>query len=296
MESIVTEEQASEILRGFVIPPQPQILVDIQIAQAIDSPDVNELAEMINKDIGIAGSIIKVVNSPYYGAQHITSVVQAIMMIGTKSIINIVNGLALRQESMTDNKISGNEVTFLNRFWDSAVDTAKAAALISKAIGIEEPNLLYSLGLFHNAGISIIFQRHPEYRKVAIGAYSMEGGSITEIENAKLKTNHAVLGYYLARSWKMPKVICDVIAQHHNVDSLKAKHLAKGGQGINMLVILKLAEHLVGLHYALGQHLEDLEWKIIKQDVCDYLNLSEGDIEDLAKDCEDIGVINHATT
>ena len=35
-------------------------------------------------------------------------------------------------------------------------------------------------------------------------------------EFRELNTNHAVIGYYTAKSWRLPRIWCDVIAEHHN--------------------------------------------------------------------------------
>jgi len=293
MEATLTNQDINSILRGFTIPPQPQILVDLQILQATSCPDINEISQLISKDISIAGSVLKVANSPFFGlANPVSSVAQAIMMVGTEVAINIVNGIALRQELCNNQNLPDELVVFLNRFWDSAEDTAKVAALISQSISVETPELLYSLGLFHNAGIPLMIQRHTDFLDVIKQGYGLAEGTITDAENKCFNTNHAVLGYYLARSWKMPHTVCNVIAQHHNMESLSPEHLAQGGQEMNLLAILKLAEHLVGLHYVIGRHELDLEWIAIEETICHYLNLSNEDIEDLMSACEDIGIDN----
>ena len=63
----LTEEQIHTILQGIKIPPQPQILVDLQMEQVMPDPDISRIAKLISQDVGLAGTILKVVNSPFYG-------------------------------------------------------------------------------------------------------------------------------------------------------------------------------------------------------------------------------------
>jgi len=58
-------------------------MADLQMAQAFDPPDLNEISELISRDVSICGSVIKVANSRYYGlGQSVSSIEQTIMLIG----------------------------------------------------------------------------------------------------------------------------------------------------------------------------------------------------------------------
>ena len=291
MQASLSENDIAQILRGISIPPQPQIMADLQMAQAFDPPDLNEISQLISRDASICGSVIKVANSPYYGlGQPVTSIDQAIMLIGVDAVINTVNGVSTRQSLVDMSKLNDMDVMFLNRFWDAAEDMAKIAQLISNQLQLENPSSMYLLGLFHNAGIPLLVQAYPNYRDILAEAYALEDATITAIEDKHLNTNHAVLGYYLARSWKMPLFICDAITEHHNLQYLLSDSSSKGGPILNMLSILKLAEHLVGLHYLLGRHELDLEWLALQDLLLDYLSITHEDIDDLQQTCSEMGI------
>ena len=44
----LTEEQVKKILQGISIPPQPQIMVDLQMEQFMPDCDVNSIAKLIS--------------------------------------------------------------------------------------------------------------------------------------------------------------------------------------------------------------------------------------------------------
>ncbi|MDO2306053.1 HDOD domain-containing protein, partial [Escherichia coli] len=74
---------------------------------------------------------------------------------------------------------------------------------------------------------------------------------------------HAVVGYYTARSWRLPEHVCEAIANHHNALSIFGDESARDTQLKNLLAILKMAEHICGSHRILGNQPEDHEWNSI---------------------------------
>lgn len=293
MQVQLSEEQIYTLLRGFSIPSQPQILADLQMAQACGEPDLQEIGGLIRKDIYVSGSVLKVANSPFYGMHKpVTSIEHALMLIGTQGVINIVNAVSLRQEFVLAKNLSDDDTSFLNRFWDSAEDTARAAAVISRELALGQPDELYLLGLFNNAGIPLMLERFPDYRKVLSQSYELIEGSITNMENQHYETNHAVLGYYLTRSWKMPKQISESIGQHHNLQTLFADASRHGSPLLNNVTIMKMAEHIVGLFAILAANQTDREWLELQTPILGYLNLSADDLADLTQQCRELGIID----
>ena len=66
-ESPLTQENIESILKGITIPSPSQIIADLQMEMAMSEPDLNEMANMISKDPGLAGGVLKILNSPFYG-------------------------------------------------------------------------------------------------------------------------------------------------------------------------------------------------------------------------------------
>jgi HD-like signal output (HDOD) protein len=285
MANPLTEEQIQNVLHGIKIPPQPQILVDLQMEQIMPDPDLTRIAELISRDVGLAGTILKVVNSPFYGLSNkITSINQAVSLIGLDSVINIINGLSIKSE-MTDETISK-----LNRFWDTANDIAMIATNVAKQVGYQKADLAYLLGLFHNSGIPLLMTRFDNYLDVVEQSYAQNEDRIIDTENALLNTNHSVVGYYIAKSWKLPKILCDVIAEHHNCERHFIQQNQKESEAKTLLAILKLAEHVCGNYRILGNQESDYEWELIGSEVLTHLGLGEYDLEQLEANVEELGI------
>ena len=241
MAEALTQEQIENVLLGIKIPPQPQILVDLQIEQIMPDPDLNRIASLISRDVGLTGTILKVVNSPFYGLSNkITSVNQAVSLIGLDSVINIINGVSIKSE------MSDETIMHMNRFWDTANDIAMIATNIAKQVGFPKPDLAYLLGLFHNSGVPLLMSRFDNYLEVLEQSYGENSDRIIDVENALLNTNHAVVGYYIAKSWNLPKILCEAIAEHHNCKRHFLTQKQSESEAKTLLAILKLAEHVCG--------------------------------------------------
>lgn len=287
----ITQQEIEKLLRGIKIPSPPQLIADLQMEMSMPEPDLNELANLINKDIGISGAVIKTVNSPYYGNKDITSISKAVMLLGMKTLMNIVNTLCLR-DSMTNSSIEDDKkFKMLSKFWDSATDVAQSCQIIAKCIHFKPDNEAYMVGLFHNSSIPLLIERFPDYPEIMINSYSQNNNRIVDIENKILNTNHAVLSYYAARSWKLPNNLCNVISEHHNgVNVLMDTNNNLTSDERTLLAILMLAQHIAGLYRILGNQDTDLEWELTRSEVIDYLGISEFDYEDILSYASDQGI------
>jgi len=285
MAEALTQEQINNVLLGIKIPPQPQILVDLQIEQIMPDPDLNSIAALISRDVGLAGTILKVVNSPFYGLSNkITSVHQAVSLIGLDSVINIINGVSIKSE------MSDETIMHMNRFWDTANDIAMIATNVAKQVGFPKPDLAYLLGLFHNSGVPLLMSRFENYLEVLEQSYSEGSDRIIDVENTLLNTNHAVVGYYIAKSWNLPKILCDAIAEHHNCQRHFLGPKQVDSESKTLLAILKIAEHICGSFRILGNQTVDHEWELIGPEVLTHLGLGEYDLEQLRLNAEEMGI------
>jgi len=285
MATSLSEEQIQHILQGIRLPPQPQILVDLQMEQAMPDPDLSQVAKLIRQDVSLSGMILKFVNSPFLGlTNQITSIEQAVSLLGPDTVINIINGLSIKGE-MTDDAI-----TEMTRFWDTATDIAQVSATVAKQIGAKNPDEAYAIGLFHNAGIPLMMARFPGYDEVMQEAYANPSPRLIDVENRQFNTNHAVVGYYTAKAWNLPPHICEVIAEHHNAEQVFSVKDGKLREKKILLAILKIAEHICGNARILGQQDEDQEWESMGRDILEYTGLTTYDIETMAENFRDMGI------
>lgn len=285
MPQQLTQEQVSKILQGIFVPPQPQILVDLQMEQVMPEPDITRIANLIAKDVGLSGTMLKFVNSPFYGLSNkISSIEQAVSLLGINTVINILNGLAIKGQMSDEN------IMELTSFWDTANDIAMVCATVAKKVGFPNPDEAYTLGLFHNAGIPLMMKRFDGYLAELSHAYGSPHERVIDYENEKFNTNHCVVGYYTAKSWNLPSHICLAIAEHHNTQIIFSTKDGRNQLQKTLLAILKVAENICGNYKVIGKQDKDVEWENSHKDILEHLGLTTYDIDDLKEAFIDMGV------
>ena len=282
----LTTEQIQQALLGISVPPQPQIMVDLQMEQYMPEPDLGAIAKLISHDPGLSGALLKIVNSPYFGlTNRIVSIQQAVNLLGCNTVINLINAQSIKGE------MSDETIVTLNRFWDTAQDVAMTSLTLAKRIGSQAVDEAYALGLFHDCGVPLMLKRFPHYMNVLEQAYAAAGADcrVVDTENRAFNTNHAVVGYYTAKSWRLPDHVSNAIANHHNALAIFSDESSRNSQLKNLLSILKMAEHICASYRVLGNQVDDHEWNSIGPLVLDYVGLSDYDFENLKQTIRELG-------
>ena len=282
----LSSQQISQALQGISVPPQPQIMVDLQMEQYMPDPDLEVIARLIAQDPGLSGALLKIVNSPYYGLTNkIASIRRAVTLLGSRTVINLINAQSIKGEMGDDTIVT------LNRFWDTAQDVAMTSLSLAKRTGMSAPDEAYALGLFHDCGIPLMLKRFPDYMHVLEQGYANAGPGrrVVDTENRHFNTNHAVVGYYTAKSWRLPAHLTEAIANHHNALAIFSDESSRNGPLKNLLAVLKMAEHICASSKVLGNQREDHEWNSISHLVLDYIGLSEYDFENVKESIRELG-------
>ncbi|WP_243244779.1 HDOD domain-containing protein [Pseudomonas maioricensis] len=267
------------------MPPQPQIMVDLQMEQYMPDPDLDVIAKLISQDPGLSGALLKIVNSAHYGlANKIASIQKAVNLLGIRSVINLINAQSIKGE------MSDETIVTLNRFWDSTQDVAMTSLTLAKRIGSQTVDESYALGLFHDCGIPLMLKRFPDYMDVLERAYTNASpeNRVVDTENEAFDTNHAVVGYFTAKSWRLPEHVTNAIANHHNALAIFQDDSNRNAQLKNLLAVLKMAEHICASHKVLGNEDEDHEWDAIGHLILDYVGLSDYDFENLKESIREL--------
>lgn len=125
--------------------------------------------------------------------------------------------------------------------------------------------------------------------KIIKQSYAAIDRSITDVENELIQTNHAVVGYYVAKSWNLPNHISQAIHEHHNIKKITAED-SQNAQRKTLIAILKMAENICGNYRNLGQQQEDYEWQQIAESILVYVGLSQYEYENMTAQLMDMGI------
>ncbi len=268
--SITAHEK--QILQSVTIPPRPQALLSVAAEAKKPEPSIPVIAKAINSDIAISSAVLQVVNSAAFRrAREIESIDQAVMILGLKRIIPLVKAVALKASMSNSEK--------LEAFWKRAEAVATGTVEVAKLL--DKPELAdhaYMLGLFHDAGIPIMFQHFDDYAEFLQKAEEDGWDNYLDEERERYQTSHATIGAILAQKWGLPKVMIEVIYYMHDVDGIytsgELSQLA-----LDLLSILKIARNVV--HFIEFDDYDSAEWERVRDGLQDYLDLLDVDLKDI---------------
>lgn len=267
-------KKLADVLKGIYIPPQPAIIERINEV----APDMAAIAALIEKDASIAGNIIKIINTSAFNLPNtITSIKQAVMLLGLKEVIGLVNGLKIRAAFEGDNPEA------LEHFWQLNEDIAVCCALLARRLDLGDPGEAYMLGLFHNCGIPAVKTKFKHYDQLLHDACLQDKCSMMEFIEADIHTSHCVVGYLIAKHWKLPQHICEAIRDHR--DSRRFKMLDPASDGL--LYALKMSEQICEEAKRLTGVPNNPRWQRTADFILSKLCLSDEDFEDLVNEIKD---------
>lgn len=251
--------------RTLGIPPRPTILS--QLMYESQQPDVNfgRVAELISNDVAIAATILKTVNSPFFGLRtRVSSIQTALSHMGLGTVAQMVGGLALRNVFST----AGIQ---MERFWDVSSRIALISSYLSRQLDLPRREEFHTYGLFQDCGIPVLILRFPSYKETLARANEEAIKSFTDVEDLHHPTNHAVIGFLLAKSWGLSDELCKAIRMHHSgFGQVRAVGLPAGSR--RLIAVGLLAEKAIQACY--GQGLTR-EWEKDGQDALVELEITE---------------------
>lgn len=77
-------------------------------------------------------------------------------------------------------------------------------------------DVAYTFGLFMDCGIAVLMSRFPEYKETLALANANPDRIFTEFEDERHMTNHAVVGYWPANSWRLGDMLPQAILRQHD--------------------------------------------------------------------------------
>ncbi len=194
------------------LPTLPAVLT--QVLRTVSDPDSSalDLGQQILADQSMASTILRLVNSAYYGFQRrISNIHEAIALLGFSTVTDMVLAVSVFRQ------FSGRRSGFdRGQLWQHAMAVGMAADRLGKSMGAKGNDSLYSAGLLHDIGKVALDWLEPDaYADMAQRAVD-EGHSSIESERAQFITDHCEVGSVLAARWNLPPTVVEAIRLHHS--------------------------------------------------------------------------------
>ncbi len=270
-ERIQTElDQArkSGPVRDIIIPPCPELLRRLQDALAHGEPDVTAIDQIASADVAMAAALIRQANSPLYGlTQPVQTVGQALTVIGLRPAVQLLTGFLTLHALAVQSPL-------LAHFWESSTRRAIACEHIGHQLYNMDAGLAYTFGLFCHVGMPVMLRGVKGYGSTITEALARKDRTFTQTENANHRTDHAVVGAIVARTWRLPPEVAVAVRLHHDFATL---HHDSYPSTIRHLVAMGLiADHLVAHHEGAA---DGTDWARHSNTCLDYLQIGESEVD-----------------
>lgn len=197
------------------LPSFPPVIARLmKIVNDYDS-SVLDVAWVLREDPGLTVRVLRMANSPVYGARMpVTSVPQAVLRLGMVQIRNIILTLGIIRS--LESWGGGPD---RRAFWLHCVTVAFATeAILQLAVppSDEAPDDgAFAAGLLHDIGLLVLREYYPSVFMEISRLASEQGLPTYEAEMAALETDHGRIGALIATRWGLPQPIVAGIDFHH---------------------------------------------------------------------------------
>lgn len=250
------------------LPTIPKVLN--KLLAVIENPRVslNEISNFIAGDPALTTKVLRMVNSPVYGFPgRISSVNQAVILLGLTVVKGLLLGVSvfdLMQKTMTG-------------LWEHSIGCAIFSRIIAIKKGHRDPDELSVDGLLHDIGKVFLVLQFPDEYQQALAESRRDSLTIYSSEKNRFNTTHSSVGSLMARKWRFPASLIDVIEYHHKPQLTKNTPLESS--------IVHLADILVRSR-GYGFPGDDFVMPV-EQAAWDVLGFDEADLAEIFKEAEE---------
>jgi len=187
-----------------------------------------DLVKIIMLDPTLTAQVLKLVNSSFYGlAQRVSSLSQAVVLLGINTVRNIALSTALLSTVFLRDRRSPIPP---DAFWRHCLGTAVACKMLVRACGAdsETSEQYFVAGMLHDIGKILFIRCDPVRYEQALSESTTYGVRLCFAEQALFGCTHMQAGAVLAQTWKLHSTLTEAIEHHHNPRSATSPIVAIG--------------------------------------------------------------------
>ncbi|MFT5233991.1 MAG: HD-like signal output (HDOD) protein [Candidatus Krumholzibacteriia bacterium] len=209
MSSEVIKSRIMSVMKN--LPPLPEVTRQLMTVLGDDNASAKDVAKVLTSDPALAGKVLKLVNSSFYGvSKEVTTISRAVVILGFTGIRNLALGFG-SVEALK--KMAGG--VDMHDFWQHALITGAACQSLVPHLKVRiDPEEAFIGGLMHDIGAYVLATAVPEvYQSIVDDRY----GDCLAREHEEFGMTHAQVGQGLLQYWQLPDAFCDAARYHHDV-------------------------------------------------------------------------------
>ena len=164
---------------------------------------VGDFAEVIKFDPNLSATVLKVVNSAFYGfSGQIDSIARAVNLIGIGQLH--IMALSVSAISALDAMEYPEDIVPLKTFWRSSLFTGVLSRQLALQSNKKNGERLFVTGLLHEIGHLILYTKFPDTARQAIQLAQQQHMNIADAEQQILGYHYGAIGAKLMDKWHLP--------------------------------------------------------------------------------------------
>jgi HD-like signal output (HDOD) protein len=214
------------------LPPIPAILHKLEAEMSSEWANVSRMANLVRTDPSLAGSVLKVANSPLWrGVTQVTEVEDAIQRLGKNNLKSIATVMALKQGGFPEVGLLGST---MHEFWRHSLLVAAGSVQIVRAESTDHSLLdqVWFAGLLHDLGALVAPLLYPiEWERMSDHILTRTPESdpttLNDLSKEYLGIDYARIGgAFASRAWKIPQTVSVLASLWPIPDSVEPPYVA----------------------------------------------------------------------
>ncbi len=221
---ILSKMQKVELLKQIAanpsIPSPPTVVLQVLDKASQQDCTIADLCKIIQVDPGLAGRILRIVNSATFGlSRPVTSIQRALAVVGLNSARLLVLSISFPEMQRKAVKF---DPQWQKNYWKASVAGAIVARELSRRNRARDPEDDMAAGLLRDLGELILQQLFPDgYKSVLAEPADALINKQCEIEETHCGLDHAEVSAFILDRWRLPPEVTEAIRHHHNPDQVQ---------------------------------------------------------------------------
>lgn len=172
-----------------------------------------DVARVIAHEPGIAARVLRVANSPYYGASgSVATLERAFVLLGSDAVRGIAAAACLDRAALRAAELSPIDLRAMLRH---CIATATAAEAVARVRSRQLAAEAYIAGLLHDFGVIAQLQSDRDAFQQMVAAMGAAPGPVRDVERLHHCVSHERCGAVIFEHWNLPRSLVEAVRNHH---------------------------------------------------------------------------------
>jgi len=185
------------------LPVLPGIVTEVQDLLEQEAPSIEDLVEIVKKDIMISSKLVSIANSAIYrGVEKADTLNAALVRLGIKAASALISSLVAKDLFASDDEQVN---ALLEKLWMHSFACACLAKRLGEEVKVKNADALFLMGIVHDIGKMLLIKAIAD----------LDGSKFDEDTFVGIHEIHTTFGAVLLKKMRFPKEFIRVAEFHH---------------------------------------------------------------------------------